>query len=69
MANKNKHRSVSSDVSAQGETALRTPKAGTRSFSTEFKPDYTYIKQDLKRIAILAVAFIVILVAFSFFLR
>ena len=34
--------------------------------ATEFNPDYTYIKQDLRRIAVLAVSFIVVLVALSF---
>ena len=31
--------------------------------------DYTYIKQDLRRIAVLAGSFIVILVGLSFFIR
>jgi hypothetical protein len=35
----------------------------------EFKPDYTEVKKDLKRIGILAGSFFVILVALSFFLR
>ncbi len=35
----------------------------------EFNPDYTDIKKDLKRIAILASSFIVLLVVLSFFLR
>ncbi len=37
--------------------------------STEFNPDYTYIKRDLTRIGILAGSFFVILVALSFFLK
>ncbi len=37
--------------------------------TTEFNPDYTYIKRDLGRIGILAGVFFVILVALSFFLR
>ena len=36
---------------------------------TEFNPDYTYIKRDLRRIGTLAAGFFVILVALSFFLR
>jgi hypothetical protein len=36
---------------------------------TEFKPDYTYVKRDLTRIATLAGFFIVVLVVLSFFLR
>ena len=37
--------------------------------STEFNPDYTHVKRDLRRIALLAGSFTVILVALSFFLR
>jgi hypothetical protein len=36
---------------------------------TEFKPDYTYVKRDLRRIGTLAGFFIFVLVALSFFLR
>ena len=41
----------------------------TRNAATEFKPDYTDIFGDLKRIGILAASFITILVVLSFFLR
>jgi len=34
----------------------------------EFNPDYSYIKQDLRRIATLAVGYVVVLVALSFFI-
>lgn len=37
--------------------------------ATEFNPDYTYIKRDLRRIGFLAGGFFVVLVALSFFLR
>ena len=36
---------------------------------TEFNPDYTYVKRDLRRIALLAGSFTLILVALSFILR
>ena len=36
---------------------------------TEFNPDYTYIRRDLRRIGLLAGSFFVILVALSFFLH
>ncbi len=39
------------------------------SSSSEFNPDYSYVIQDLKRIGIMAVSFIAILVALSFFLN
>jgi hypothetical protein len=37
--------------------------------TTEFDPDYTYVKRDLRRIGSLAGAFFVILVALAFILR
>lgn len=37
--------------------------------STEFNPDYSYVKSDLRRIGILAGSFITILIVLSFFLR
>jgi hypothetical protein len=41
----------------------------SRSYSTEFNPDYSQTKKDLRRIAILASSFFAILVIISFFLR
>lgn len=58
MAKKQK-RSVSASTTA--------PTKG-ESRSTEFSPDYTYIKKDLKKIGIMAASFFVILIAVSFFL-
>lgn len=40
-----------------------------RTATVEFNPDYTNVKKDLTRIAVLAVSFFVILIALSFFLR
>jgi hypothetical protein len=37
--------------------------------AVEFKPDYSYVAKDLRRIGMLAGSFIVLLVALSFFLR
>ena len=37
--------------------------------STEFNPDYSHVKRDLRRIGVLAGSFVVLLVALSFFLR
>jgi hypothetical protein len=39
------------------------------TYSTEFKPDYSLVVSDLKKIGSLAAVFTVILVALSFFLR
>ncbi len=47
-------------------SATRRPLRRPASSPTEFNPDYTYIKQDLRRIAVLAVSFIAVLVALSF---
>jgi hypothetical protein len=67
MANKKQKRSVSSTVTPlEKATVARTH---GRSGTSEFKPDYSYVKQDLKRIGILAGSFFVILVVLSFFLR
>jgi hypothetical protein len=37
--------------------------------TTEFNPDYTYIRRDLRRIGVIAASFFVILIALSFFLH
>jgi hypothetical protein len=68
MANKSKSRSVSS-TTVSAPVAVSTPKTGSRALTNEFKPDYTPVKQDLKRIAYLAGTFIVILIVLTFFLR
>lgn len=39
------------------------------SKSTEFNPDYSDVKRDLKRIGILASTFFVVLIALTFVLR
>ena len=43
--------------------------AGLQRGTTEFNPDYTNIKRDLKRIGILACTFFAILIVLSFFLH
>jgi hypothetical protein len=45
------------------------PVAAIPAARTEFNPDYTHVKRDLKRIGILAGSFFVILIVLSFFLR
>ena len=76
MSKKQKRR-----VSKGNRPAINTPAANPqpasptwspqRGFNTsaEFKPDYTAVKKDLRRIGILAGSFFIILVALSFFLR
>ncbi len=41
----------------------------SRTSDTDFKPDYSETKKDLKRIGMLAGSFFIILVILSFFLR
>jgi hypothetical protein len=72
MAKKNKKRAVNPTVgtpkTSAASGAVSTPKAAfTRA--SEFNPDYTYVKKDLKRIGVLAGSFFVVLVVLSFFLR
>jgi hypothetical protein len=53
-------------------SATRRPMPGvsvSRNAATEFNPDYSAVKSDLKRIGILAGSFFIILIVLSFFLR
>jgi hypothetical protein len=45
------------------------PTAAIPAARTEFNPDYSHVKRDLTRIAVLAGSFFVILIVLSFFLR
>ena len=58
--------SAAARARAASGLTLRTARPAAAA-PTEF--DYTYIKQDLRRIAVLAGSFIVILVGLSFFIR
>lgn len=67
MATPKSNRSTSTSSAAKSSAApLRTSRS---TVTTEFNPDYTYVKKDLTRIAILAGTFITLLVVLSFFLR
>ncbi|MEW5939698.1 MAG: hypothetical protein AB1750_08565 [Chloroflexota bacterium] len=46
----------------------RRPIAASAQTVTEFNPDYTYVKRDLKRIGLLAGTFFILLIALSFIL-
>jgi hypothetical protein len=69
----------SSPVVSTTPAATAAPAAVTRpgtgfassrpSYSTEFKPDYSLVVSDLKRIAVLASFFAMVLIVLSFFLR
>ncbi len=72
MAKKQK-RQVSSSATAARSTAgpTYTPASAARRLApiAEFKPDYTHVYADLKRIGVLAGSFLVILVVLSFILK
>lgn len=55
-------------VSAQA-SASRSSFSRRTTTAAEFNPDYTYVIKDLKRIAILAGTFFVILIALSFIIN
>ena len=69
MAKKQKKRSASVATTGMKSEAVEAPKAAASRFSSEFNPDYSYVKSDLRRIGILAGSFFVVLVVLSFFLR
>jgi hypothetical protein len=50
------------------KSTRRASRAAATS-STEFNPDYTYVKRDLGRIGVLAASFVVVLVVLSFFIK
>ncbi|MFH2039010.1 MAG: hypothetical protein ABIJ65_06190 [Chloroflexota bacterium] len=49
------------------QTSYGTKRSGTAITRDEFNPDYSNVKRDLKRIAILAGSFISVLIVLSFF--
>jgi hypothetical protein len=75
MAKKQK-RNVSQSAVAAGTRATSKAKpagayaSGPRPMtSMDFNPDFTFVKQDLKRIGITAAGFIAVLIILSFFLK
>jgi hypothetical protein len=63
---------VSAVESSTASTPVATPRASSRrnvSAVQEFNPDYSYVKNDLKRIGALAGTFFVILIILSFIIR
>jgi len=48
---------------------VRLPEGGSLSAGGEFKPNYTYVVKDLKRIGLLAGSLILGLIILSFFLK
>lgn len=63
-----KKRKKSYNIAERGSAATVKPDAPVRK-STGFDPDYSYVIKDLKRIAILAGSFLVLMIALSFVLN
>ena len=72
---KKQKRQVSSTATAVRTAPASTPTYTPASMSrrvapvAEFKPDYTHVYADLKRIGVLAGSFLVVLVVLSFILH
>lgn len=62
-----KQRQVAKHIESAPISVLNTPR--NRLSSTDFNPDYSDIKSDLKRIGILAGSFVGVLIILTFFLR
>lgn len=56
-------------VSTKATPTFAGIQRGAVSTSTEFNPDYSTTKSDLKRIAMLAGSFFAILIVLSFFIK
>ena len=71
MAKKQKRQVSSGQRTERPRTPTYTPSASLRRVApvAEFKPDYSRVASDLKRIGVLAGSFFAILVVLSFFLR
>ncbi len=75
MAKKIKQRSVSTQPSFESATPVTYSRpaasvtAPRTNYTQEFKPDYSLVVSDLKKIGGLAAVFSVVLIALSFFLR
>ena len=62
MSNKSK-KSYKQIIKSQEPMAVQSAR------TSEFNPDYTDVKRDLKRIGVLASTFFVVLIALSFILK
>jgi hypothetical protein len=67
---KKQNRQISKPVSdAKPAASASTFATSGQVFSNEFNPDYSHVFSDLKRIALMAVSFTIVLVALSFFIK
>jgi hypothetical protein len=68
---KSQYRRPTVAPSPAGPTSFETEPRPVDGFgrSRSFNPDYTYVREDLRRIGLLAGSFIVLLIVGSFFFR
>ncbi len=69
MPKKQSRQISKSRTTAAAQPAAKTFSTSGQVFSSDFNPDYTHVFKDLKRIAILASSFTIILIALSFFIK
>ena len=69
MSKKNKRQTRRAGNTAGESAPVATVSSAARSGDREFKPDYSYVIKDLKRIGLLAGTFFAILIVLSFFLN
>lgn len=69
MAKKKKRKTSVGLTPEQPAVVKPTAPVSSRLSATDFNPDYSNVKKDLKRIGLLAGSFFVILIALSFILR
>jgi len=66
MAKKNRSTSTTTSTAKSAPTFAGIQRGAV---SVEFNPDYSIIKQELKRVGILAASFFAILIVLSFFIK
>lgn len=66
---KKQYRKANTSGTSESLTAAGVNSPRNRLSSTDFNPDYSFVKKDLKRIGILAGSFVGILIVLTFFLR
>ncbi len=69
MSKKSAKRKMRKETGVASAFAVPSVTVAPASKTFEFKPDYSYVIKDLRRIGMLAGTFFVILVVLSFFLR
>jgi len=58
-----------SKTSTEAKPAVSTFATSGQVYSSDFNPDYTHVTSDLKRIAMMAASFTVVLIVLSFFIK